>query len=141
MGYLNNYGVTEARRERIIRRTLWTLLSILVAGGSLFLWFKNYREEQRVKQFLATMERGDYQAAYTAWGCKIEAPCRDYDHRTFLEDWGPKSQFGPVRSYRLGLSRASGSGVMIPVVINDRPPIKLWVESKDLVVGFAPSWF
>jgi hypothetical protein len=141
MGYLDTYGVAEARKERRIRRALLSLLAVAVVGGSLFLWFKNYRQEQRVKEFLALLERGDYQNAYSYWGCRFDAPCPNYDYKSFLEDWGPSSQIGKVQSFHLGRSRATGSGVVIDVTVNNRrPPIRLWVEKKDGVIGFAPSF-
>lgn len=139
MSYLDNYGVADARKERRNRRIVLTLLAIVVVGGSLFLWFKNYRQERRVKDFLALLERGDYPSAYSMWGCKVEAPCPHYDFKSFLEDWGPASPVGKVKSYRLGRSRAAGSGVVITVTVNEGKPIRLWVETSNGVLGFAPS--
>jgi len=138
MGYLDQYGVADARKERRIRRVLLAVAAVALASGSLYLWFKNYREEQQVGGFLTMLEKGDYPAAYTFWGCRVEAPCKNYDYKSFLEDWGPSSPVGKLASYRLGVSRARGSGVEIPVALNGRPPVKLWVEHKDRSVGFAP---
>jgi len=138
MGYMDQYGVAEARKERRIRAAVLSLLAVLAAAGSLYLFFKNYPQEQRVKQFLAAVQMGDYPAAYTFWGCTVESPCKNYDYRSFLEDWGPSSRIGPLKSHRLGVSRARGSGVEIPVALNGRPPFNLWVERKDNVLGFAP---
>jgi len=138
MSYLDEYGVADARREKLQKRSLLTLLTVLVVGGVLYLWFKNYTEESRVNQFLAQLERGDYPAAYTFWGCRVESPCPNYDYQNFLEDWGPKSPLGKLRSHRLGRSREKGSGVEIPLVLNDQPEVRLWVEKKDGVLGFSP---
>ena len=139
MSYLDTYGVADARKERRNRRILLTLVAIVVVSGSLFLWFKNYRQEQRVREFLALLERGDYPAGYSMWGCKVEAPCTHYDYKSFLEDWGSASPVGQVKSYRLGRSRETGSGVIISVIINGGKPIRLWVETSNGVLGFAPS--
>ena len=138
MGYLDEYGVKEAGRERQIKRTLLILLAVLVLGGSLSYWLKNYRQEKRVKEFLAVLEREDYPAAYTFWGCRVEAPCTNYDYKSFLEDWGPSSPTGKLRAYRLKSSHERGSGVEIAVVLNDRQEVKLWVEKSNGIVGFAP---
>ena len=139
MSYLDSYGVADARKERRNRRILLTLLAVVVAAGSLFLWFKNYRQEQCVKEFCALLARGDYRAAYAMWGCRVEAPCPNYDYKSFLEDWGPASPVGEVKSYQLGRSRETGSGVVIPVIINQGKPVRLWVEKSTGVLGFAPS--
>ena len=143
MGYLDEYGEQEARRERKLRqrkRALVALLAVLVVAGAFYLWFKNYPEEKVVKGFLAVVERGDYPAAYTYWGCKVESPCPNYSYKDFLEDWGPNppSQVGKLQSCRLGMSRERGSGVVVPVILNDRIQKKLWVEKSSRVLGFAP---
>ena len=142
MGYMDQFGVAEARKEQRRWRTLLTLLAIVVVAASLFYWFKNCRQEQRVKEFLATLERSDYPGAYAFWGCRVEQPCPNYSYKDFLEDWGPDppSPIGKLRSYRLGTSHARGSGVEIPVVLNDRVQKKLWVEKSNSTLGFAPPF-
>jgi len=139
MSYLDTYGVAEARKERLIRRLILSVLAFVIVGGSLYLWFKNYPEEQRVKEFLTLLERGDYSSAYVMWGCQVEAPCPHYDYKSFLEDWGPTSSVGKVASYALGRSRETGSGVIVSVTINGGKPLRLWVEKSNGVLGFAPS--
>lgn len=139
MSYLDDYGVADARKERRNRRILLTLVAIVVLSGSLYLWFKNHRQEQRVREFLGLLERGDHPAAYSMWGCKVEAPCTHYDYKSFLEDWGPASPVGQVKSFRLGRSRATGSGVVITVTVNEGKPLRLWVETSTGILGFAPS--
>ena len=139
MSYLDDYGVADARKEQRTRRIVLILVATVVIGTSLYLWFKNYRQEQRVQQFLSLLERNDHPAAYSMWGCKVEAPCTHYDYKSFLEDWGPASPVGQVKSYRLGRSRATGSGVVITVTVNDGKPLRLWVETSTGILGFAPS--
>jgi hypothetical protein len=143
MSFLEDYGEAEARkekRERRIRRMVLAALALAVVGGSLYLWFKNYPQEQRVQEFLRLLERGDYQAAYSLWGCKVDNPCPHYDFKSFLEDWGPSSPVGKVTSFKLGRSRETGSGVIVSVTVNDKePPLRLWVEKSNGVLGFAPA--
>jgi len=143
MSFLEDYGAAEARRERKIRRVrraLLALLAIALVGVPLYLWFKNYRQEKLVERFLNMLAQGDYASGYAMWGCKVEAPCPSYDYKTFLEDWGPSSEFGKVQSFRLGRSREVGSGVIVSVTINGKqPPLRLWVEKSTGVLGFAPS--
>ncbi len=141
MGYLDDYaekGAEAARRERARRRTLLSILAVLLVAGSLYFWFKNYREEKRIQEFLAALQRSDYPAAYSFWGCRVETPCPNYNYKDFMDDWGPKGEVGPVSSFRLGTSHERGSGVVITVELNGRLQRKLWVEKKTEVVGFAP---
>ncbi len=142
MGYLDEFGVKETQQERRRKSRLLTVLVVLAVGGSLYYEFKNFREEGRVKQFLAVLQRGDYPSAYAFWGCKVDAPCPNYDFKSFQEDWGPNppSKIGKIRSYRLGTSHARGSGVIVPVVVNEGPEIQLWVEKNNQVLGFAPPF-
>ena len=142
MGYLDEFGVKESRQEQRRKRRLLIVLAILAVGGSLYYEFKNFREEGRVKEFLTVLRRGDYAAAYAFWGCKVEAPCPNYDFKSFQEDWGPNppSKIGKVRTWRLETSHARGSGVIIAVVINEGPQIRLWVEKSNQTLGFAPPF-
>ena len=141
MSYLDQYaeqGAAEERRARLLKRALIALLSLLVVGSIFFYQFKNFREEQKVKQFLTLLERGDYPSAYALWGCKVEAPCPNYDFKNFMEDWGPASPVGKVESYRMGTSHERGSGVVIGVSLNGKSPVRLWVEKSNGVLGFVP---
>ena len=143
MGYLDDYAEIEARRARVfflLGRTLKIALAVLVVGGSLYLWFKNYNEEKRAEGFLTQLQGGNYPQAYSFWGCTVENPCPTYSYEDFLEDWGPAGKIGKVNSYRLGRSRAQGTGVTVAVQINNQEPLGLWVEKKDGVVGFAPPF-
>ena len=138
MSYLDDYGVADARREKKIKRALIVLVSVVAVSGFLYFWFKNYREEGRVRDFLAVLARGDYPAAYAFWGCRVESPCPNYDYKTFLEDWGPSSQVGKLTSHRLVRSAEQGSGVVVTVELNDKQRVRLWAEKKNLELGFAP---
>ncbi|HYM13154.1 MAG TPA: hypothetical protein VEU62_20605, partial [Bryobacterales bacterium] len=141
MGYLDEYGENEAKHERriqAIKRAVVLLLILLAAAGILYYWLKNYKEEKRVEAFLAALQRGDYAAAYTFWGCRVESPCPNYDYKGFLEDWGEKSAIGKLQSYKLLNSHERGSGVIVTASLNGQPPVRLWVEKKDQILGFAP---
>lgn len=138
MGYLDGYGVVDARREKIFKTAVVTLLIAIVAGSLLYVWFKNYPQEQRVKQFLAALQAGNYQEAYGFWGCSVEQPCPTYPYDAFLDDWGEQSPLGKVNSFSLGRSSQQGSGVIVEVEINGKRGPELWVEKKTGVVGFSP---
>lgn len=88
--FLDNYGVKDARREKRVKQILYTVLTLAVVGGGLWFFFRNWKEESRVKEFLTLLERQDYKTAYALWGCTEATPCRDYKFERFLEDWGPK---------------------------------------------------
>jgi hypothetical protein len=136
--YLDHYGEGEEKRERIVKRTLLTLLVILAVGGVLFFLFKNYKQERRMKEFIEHLQRKDYKGAYAFWGCTDAAPCRDYPFDAFLEDWGPQSTRANAAAYRIQRSRSCGSGVILTVDLGNGQEERLWVEKKNNIISFSP---
>lgn len=139
MGYLDEFGVEETRRERRIKRTVAVVVAAAALAGAGYFWFKNYSQEKRAKEFLAALERRDYAQAYTYWGCRQESPCTNYDYKSFLEDWGPA--YSPVDKPifpRFVCSHECGSGVVVSVGVEGREDLLLWVEKKDGVLSFSP---
>ena len=142
MGYLEDYStVTGARREAIHKALLATLLISIVGGGLAYFWFKNFFEERQVRQFLSRLQENHYAEAYEHWGCNVEEPCPSYTYEDFLEDWGPDSPLGTVKSFDLGRSTELETGVIVEIEINGKPQPELWVEKKTKVVGFSPYHF
>lgn len=142
MGFLEDYStVTGARREAINKALLVTLLISVVGGGLLYFWFKNFFEERQVRQFLSRLQENHYAEAYEHWGCTVEEPCSSYTYEDFLEDWGPDSPLGKVKSFHLGRSSELETGVIIEIEINGKPQPELWVEKKTKIVGFSPYHF
>ncbi|HTP30769.1 MAG TPA: hypothetical protein VMJ75_01265 [Candidatus Acidoferrales bacterium] len=140
-GYLEQYGAGEelhARRIKIIKRTLISLLTLAVVGGILLFVFHNYREEQRVRQFYSFLGAKDYKSAYALFGCTDTTPCRYYGFDQFMRDWGPNSGHDDVSNVRIARSRSCGSGVLLTVDYGRQQQEKLWVERKDMSIGFPP---
>src|SRR5437660_4539019 len=137
-GYLDQYGAGEERREKIVKRSLISLAALVVIGGSLFFIFHNYREEHQVKQFFDRLASHDYKAAYSLFGCTDEKPCRDYPFDKFMDDWGPRTGRNDTSNFRISRSRTCGSGVILTVDFGKSQEEKLWVERKDMAIGFSP---
>lgn len=139
-GYLDQYGVGEERREKIIKVALLTALLVLIVGGTGYFFLKNHRQESQVKTFFELLQKHDYKAAYALWGCTDAKPCREYPLTAFLQDWGPQSEHADMSSARIARSRSCGSGVIITVDYdkNKGKQDKLWVEREDLTIGFSP---
>jgi len=138
MEYLADYGQADRRYERIVKIAGYTLLAAVVLGCIYWLFFRNWREERRVGEFLAVLEQQKYEEAYRMWGCSIEKPCPNYSYEKFLEDWGPDSPLGKVSSYHVGRSFSQQSGVILLVEVNGRRIPNLWVERDSRVIGFSP---
>lgn len=137
-GYLAHYGAGEEQRERLIRRIVVSVLVLAVTGGILYFFLKNYKQENQARTFFGLLEKHDYKGAYAVWGCTDATPCRDYSFNTFMEDWGPKSPRADISSYSIRKSRSCGSGVILTVDFGKGQQEKLWVERRDLTIGFSP---
>src|SRR5258707_7466762 len=137
-GFLDQYGAGDERRGKIIKTLAISLLTLVVVGGALFFVFHNFREEHRVKQFYALLAGKDYKAAYALFGCTDTTPCRYYGFDKFLEDWGPTSGHNDVSNVRVSRSRTCGSGVLMTVEYGQNQQDKLWVERRDMSIGFPP---
>ena len=137
-GYLDAYGVADEQRERKVKRiVLWGLAGAVVCGA-LFFTFRNWRQEQVVKQFFTLLQQKDYQDAYKLWGCTQDNPCKYYPAEKFTEDWGPSSPFAAVAVAKIANVEACGGGVVFNIEGPAAQNIGLWVERDTNVISFAP---
>ena len=132
-------------------------LGVAVILGPLFfywLWFLYLHMPARsaAEHFLDALCNGNLQQAYTLW----KADPQRYTFKEFTEDWGEGGFYGPVKSYKIDSADAparSGSGIIVTVEVNPFSPfpddndtvkarltkqVRLWVESKDKSLSFAP---
>src|SRR5574340_904703 len=130
-GYLDQYGAGEERRGKIIKYTVLGLVALVVVGGILTFIFYNWREERQARRFFDLLARHEFTSAYALWGCSDQNPCRDYPSSEFMKDWGK------ITSGKIVKSRSCGSGVILTVDVPGRQE-KLWVERKNLTLGFSP---
>ncbi len=137
-GYLAEYGVKEARRERIIKRALLVVTLAAVVGGALYLQFRNYREKRQVKTFLTALEQHDYRRAYALWGCTDQKPCPDYSYQKFLDDWGPESDHADIKKVRITKTHSCEGGIIQILSFGGDEEVWLWVDRSDKTIGYSP---
>jgi hypothetical protein len=140
-GYLEQYGAGEEQRQRrgkIVKIVAIALVAAVLISGALYFNFHNYREERQVKQFLSRLDARDYKAAYALFGCTDASPCRYYPLDKFMEDWGPNSGHSGFAHARITRSRSCGSGVLLTLDYGQSRQEKLWVERRDMSIGFPP---
>src|SRR5580704_2055155 len=131
-----SYGVADARRSRLVKRgVLWGLAGLVVAGA-LFLWLRNWRQEQTLKQFLTLLDQKKYQEAYAMWGCTPDHPCKYYSPEAFNEDWGPASPFSNISAIKVRHEDNCSSGVVFDLENPQAKAVGLFVD-KDNILGFA----
>jgi hypothetical protein len=137
-GYLEGYGAGDERREKIWKRVVvWTLVA-LVATGVLYFSLRGFRQKRVVSTFLDHLRKQEFPAAYEQWGCSPAHPCRDYSFQRFMGDWGPQSPRSNSQTARVKQTKYCGQGVIAILDFGKGDDTLLWVESKDLTLGFAP---
>lgn len=106
---------------------------LLVIGGIAYK-FANYREEARVRQFMESVEKGQYEAAYQAWD--IDGHYRIQD---FLQDWGRDGYYTKgMHEAKVVDSNSKGGTVVVYVAIDDHRPVALLVDKETLKISFSP---
>jgi len=135
--YLAGYGEGEERRSKILWRSIGAVVAVLIIAAVVYFTFRGYRHKKRVESFLDLLGKQDYQAAYQMWGCTPSTPCRDYSFDRFMEDWGPNS---PRSILPTGIKKTKycGHGVIAILDTKRGEESLLWIDSKDLTIGFAP---
>lgn len=136
--FLEGYGVADARRGRMIKRILLSVIGLAILGTALYFQFRNFREESQARLFFSLLKKQDYQAAYRLWGCTPETPCRDYAFDRFLEDWGPKSPHADLSNLKVEKTRSCDAGIIQILDFGKGEKVNLYVERKDRIIGFAP---
>ena len=143
-GYLDQYGAGEEERNRIVIRSVISVIAIVIVGALSWYLLKNHHEEGVVKNFVDALRRGDYQAAYRDWGCTAQKPCSAYSFDSFMGDWGAgaKNNTPPDPSV-IGItdSESCNTGVLLTVSVNSTRTEKLWVDKGgggNDAISFAP---
>jgi hypothetical protein len=146
---------TDEHPPAKVRRYIITAAAfvILVILGCWYL-LRFHKETTTVKQFLNAVAAGNFEQAYQMW-----KPAPSFSFKDFMEDWGPNSYYGPVKSYRIvnadeikhGSDSPSGVVVTVAVSPYDEFPsrgdaskeskikeVRLWVEFKDQSLSYPP---
>jgi hypothetical protein len=137
-GYLDGYGVVEARRERLLKRiAIWGLATLVTATVAFFV-FRNWREERVVNRFLTLLKQQNYQEAYRMWGCTPETPCEFYPPEKFTEDWGPAGKYKNAAGMKVEDVDSCNAGVVFNVAYPGDENFGLWVERDTKTMSYAP---
>src|SRR6185369_13328426 len=100
-GFLDNYGVADERRGRIVKRVVILGLAILVLSTAGYFYFRTWRQEKVVNQFLTALSQQDFQGAYKMWGCTQDTPCKYYPPEKFTQEWGPSAPYSNASAAKI----------------------------------------
>lgn len=132
----------NARREkwRRIVGVIVIVVVILVAAGVLY--WPRYIARRTVDRFFNELIKKNYQEAYYIW----QANPKLYSMDAFMQDWGPGSRWGTIKTYhieQLGPPAGGHSTGLIAVVeINGiaSSPQQIWIENRNHELAFGPNF-
>jgi hypothetical protein len=124
---------SRALKERLKVPVGIALVLIFISG--IAYKYANYKEEGRVRQFMATIQGGQYESAYQQW----DGDAR-YTMKDFLQDWGQEGYYTKgMHQAEVVDSNGSGSGVVVYVGIDSlKSPVALLVNKETLKISFSP---
>ncbi|HUK29796.1 MAG TPA: hypothetical protein VLV89_01705 [Candidatus Acidoferrum sp.] len=126
---------------------------VFAALGIWWLIFGYFHASERAaaSKFFDALTAGNTELAYKLWH-----PTAKYPYQDFLDDWGEKGIYGPVKSYQIesvSSPTKGGSGVIVVAEVspfapfpdvNDMPKtrsnkeVRIWVESGDKSLSYPP---
>ncbi len=143
--------VPDTRKERRHTTLIVSLVVLVFLAAFLAFWFRHWPEEHRVNQMFESIERKDFESAYTLWTNDPQWKqhtdrYKQYPIGAFENDWGPGSEWGEIKKHHVDGSvvpqsrHTDSSGVIVKVTVNGiaASPACLWVEKKTKVIGFSP---
>jgi len=137
-GFLDNYGVADERRGRIVKRVVILGLAILVLSTAGYFYFRTWRQEKVVNQFLTALSQQDFQGAYKMWGCTQDTPCKYYPPEKFTQEWGPSAPYSNASAAKIDNIDYCDEGVVFKISYPKADPVALWVENGSGVISYAP---
>jgi hypothetical protein len=140
MGLMDAPAYDPALERRRHRRKVWAVvivLAVIFIGTPLYFYWPYWQARKKVAQFMNALQRQNYQLAYYVW----HGNPRRYPMDAFMRDWGPQSEWGPIKSFRIVVVTPppgpAASGLVVLVQINHSPhEAKIWVENHSLDLSF-----
>ncbi len=128
------YDERGARRRRNF--VLIVIVVVAVALAVTFYW-PYYQARRSANAFMTALVKGNYQMAYYLW----HADPRRYPMDRFMQDWGPGSPWGKIRTYKIDdvLKPPGGhaSGMVVMIRINGiSQDARLWVQNGTHELSF-----
>lgn len=126
-------------RERARRRN-WIILAVIIAliiAIGIYSYWPYYEARKTVNHFMTAIVRGNYQEAYAIW----QADPAQYSMDSFMQDWGPGSPYGVIKTYKIQtVTEPPGghsSGLVVLVRINGiHTDARLWVQNGNEEMSF-----
>ncbi len=134
-GYLDQYGAGEEQRNRIIIRSIVSIVAIVIVAALGWYLLKNHHQEGVVKSFVDGCPKGRLSGRLSRLGLhgsRSRAPAYSFD--SFMSDWGAAAKNNtPPDPGVIGItdSESCNTGVLLTVAVNNARTEKLWVDKSE----------
>jgi hypothetical protein len=135
--YLQQYGVDDERRGRVIWRIVYAVLGLLVLSVAGYFFLHDFSEKRVANRFLDHINAHQFTEAYADWGCTKEHPCPNYDYARFLQDWGPGKK--AASPWKVDSTDSCRYFLTVNVKAEGREVESLSVQRADKSLSFAPA--
>lgn len=134
-------------RNLLVGSGIVVALAVVIGLGGYIMghgWFFSLLPvEHRINVFLDTLQAKDYSKAYGIWmndpNWEQHPQKYDYTLQRFTQDWTTASDWGPITSHDVKISKRAGSGVIIEVEVNHSPKhLFLWYEESNGTLTYSP---
>jgi hypothetical protein len=133
-GYLDEYGVADARREGLRKRIILWVLAIVIVGTSAFFYFRNWSEERVLDHFITLLKQQKYQEAYQLWLTPETA--KFYPPEKFAEDWGASGIYKNPSALQIREEDSCGDGVVFQIAYPGADDFGLWIDRNKKFISF-----
>ena len=124
-------------RKGIFKYIPLPLMIVLIVIGIVIAYFAlhNLPEKRAVERFMTALEQEHYHQAYKLW-----EPAPTYHFQDFMQDWGPKGDYGKITTYKILDVESKGSALVIVTlqINNQTPALALVVDRKSKGLSYSP---
>ena len=135
-----NEGREARKRNLLIGSGVLALVLVVITLAGYILghgwFFLNLPVEHTVNVFLNDLQDKEYAKAYGVWmnDPKWQDHPQKYDYtlKRFTEDWTTESDWGPIRTHHVDISKRTGTGIIVAVTVNDsKKKMFMWYERSN----------
>ncbi len=138
------YHPEKERRKRIRIISLIVIVLVVAIAG----WLNRFWPQKRIAdKFFSDLQGQKFEQAYGVYYADPDWKQHPQNHaqypfNEFMQDWGPGSPWGVIKSFRIyGESNCpgGGSGVVVDVIVNNRSEhAQLYVDKHDKTISTPP---
>ncbi|HXR97291.1 MAG TPA: hypothetical protein VN709_05555 [Terriglobales bacterium] len=129
------YDFVKAQRRKTTAIVVAVVVVLAIIG---FLYYPRYMARRTVNHFFQSLVAHNYMEAYAIW----QANPKLYPMDTFMQDWGPSSKWGIIKTYHIDqLGTPPGghaSGLVALVDINgiSTDDARIWIQNGTRELSF-----